>query len=268
MHSGGWRFRAEKEREACSLRVLRLSFQERPTTVWTYIAGPFLAFLPKRWRTGRFQNLSVNWERATLISGILEAIAAIVALVVWYSIFVTGVGPAIWKYFPWPYAGEVGLLSFYMHPFTWVICYAGFEGAVRMLAGLISEETPGTLFLVLIDRAARFAQGKEWKSKPAPVRDKVDRHGLTGELRIASCKAKDHWKYPLTIRYEGEFFQVQGEEHFEAGRERPHVYRLKRLPDNEIIRGLEEYSPEDVLHEEMAPGFFATVAGELKKKWS
>ncbi|HKW88197.1 MAG TPA: hypothetical protein VJN21_05520 [Candidatus Acidoferrales bacterium] len=236
--------------------------------MWTYIVGPFLAFLPKRWRTGRFTNISVNWETATLISGLIEALAAVVALVVWYSVFVTATGPAIWKYFPWPYAGEVGLLSFYMHPLTWVICYTGFEGAVRALAGLTTQESPGSLYLVLYDRAARFVGRGEWRGEPAPVRDKVDRHGLTGELRIASCKAKDHWKYPLTIRYEGEFFQVQGEEHAGAGRERPHVYRLKRLPDNEIIRGLEEYNPEDVLHEEKPPGFFATVAGELKKKWS
>jgi hypothetical protein len=215
--SGGWRFRAENKREACSLLVFRLIFQERPIAVWTYLAGPFLAFLPKRWRAGRFNNISVNWERATLISGFVEAITAIVALVVWYSIFVSGAGPAIWKYFPWPYAGEVGLLSFYVHPFTWVICYAGFEGAVRMLAGLTTEEAPGTLFLVLVDRAARFARHKEWKSKPAPVRDKVDRHGLTGELKIASCKAKDHWKYPLTIRYEGEFFQVLRRGAFRSG---------------------------------------------------
>lgn len=236
--------------------------------MWTYLAGPFLAFLPKRWRAGRFNNISVNWGRATLISGFLEAMTAIATLIVWYSIFVSEAGPAIWKYFPLLYAGEVGLLSFYMHPLTWVICYVGFEGAVRMLAGLTTDEAPGTLFLVLIDRAARFARHKEWKAKPAAVRDKVDRHGLTGEVEIASCKSKDRWKYPLTIRYKGEFFQVQGEEHFSTERSRPHVYRLKKLPANEIIRGLEEYDPEDVLHEEKLPGFFVTVAGELKKKWS
>lgn len=236
--------------------------------MWTYLAGPFLAFLPSRWKRAHLGELPVNWGIATLISGILEAIAAIVALVVWYSVFVTGAGPAIWKYFPWPYAGEIGLLSFCMHPLTWVIGYFGGEGVVRMLSGLITGEAPGMLPLALVDRVLRPARRGEWAAKRPPLRDKVDRHGLTGELRVASCREKDHWKYPLTIRYEGEFFQVQGEEHSSADRERPYVYRLKLLPGNEIIRGLEEYDPEDVLHEERVPGFFATVAGELRKKWS
>ncbi|HEV2299224.1 MAG TPA: hypothetical protein VGR72_11985 [Candidatus Acidoferrales bacterium] len=210
----------------------------------------------------------MNWGRATLLSGIIESITAIAALVVWYSVFVTRAGPAIERHFAWPYSGETGLLSLYMHPVTWMICYFGLEGAVRMLAGLVSDEAPGTLPLALVDRAAWIIRQGEWRSKPTLVRDKVERRGESRELRIASCRAKEHWKYPLTIRYKGEFFQVQGEEHFSAERSRPHVYRLKKLPANEIIKGLKEYDPENVLHEEKLPGFFATVAGELKKKWS
>jgi hypothetical protein len=149
-----------------------------------------------------------------------------------------------------------------------MICYFGLEGAVRMLSGLVTDETPGTLPLVLADRAWCFARHGEWRTKPRLVRDEVQVQRESGELRIASCRPKDHWKYPLTIRYQGEFFQVQSEEDAVKGRERPHVYLLRRLPANEIIRGLEEYDPGNVLHEEVAPGFFATVAGELKKKWS
>lgn len=236
--------------------------------MWTYLAGPFLAFLPPRWRAAHLSEAPVNWGRAALLSGIIESITAIAALVVWYSVFVTQAGPAIEKRFAWPYSGEMGLLSLYVHPVTWMICYFGLEGAVRMLAGLVSDEAPGMLPLALVDRAARIIRHGEWRSKTTLVRDKVERQGESGELRIASCRAKEHWKYPLTIRYKGEFFQVQGEEHIPTERNRPHVYRLKKLPANEIIRGLEEYDPEGVLHEEKLPGFFATVAGELRKKWS
>lgn len=215
-----------------------------------------------------FERSAGELGRATLLSGIIESIAAIAALAVWYSVFVARAGPAIETHFAWPYSGEMGLLSLYMHPMTWMICYFGLEGAVRMLTGLVSDEAPGTLPLALVDRAARIIREGEWRSKPALVRDKVERQGESGELRIASCRAKDHWKYPLTIRYQGEFFQVQGEEHVPTERNRPHVYRLRKLPANEIIRGLEEYDSADVLHEERPPGFFATVAGELRRKWS
>lgn len=236
--------------------------------MWTYLAGPFLAFLPARWKRAHLGELPVNWGIATLISGILEAIAAIVALVAWYSVFVTGAGPAIWKYFPWPYAGEIGLLSFCMHPLTWVIGYFAGEGVVRMLSGLIAGEAPGSLPLVMIDRI--MLRGKEGSKNTIPplAKDKVIRGGPSWDLKIASCRPKEHWKYPLTIRYQGEFFRVQGEMPEDASPERPHVYQLVRLPSNEIIRGLEEYDPEAVLHEERVPGFFATVAGEVRKKWS
>ena len=236
--------------------------------MWTYLAGPVLAFLPARWRSAYLRGVSVNWPRAAQLSGVIEAIAAIAALVVWYSVFVTEAGPAIEKYVGWPYSGPLGLVSLFLHPLTWVICYFGAEGVVRMLAGLVAEESPGTLPLVLADRGIRFVRHGEWREEPALVRDQVDRHGLTGDLRIASCRKKDHWKYPLTIRHEGEIFQVQGEEHLPNERLRPHVYRLTQLPANEIIRGLEEYDPESALHETKPPGFFATVAGELRKKWS
>lgn len=268
MSTGGWRFSARISRRACAVVTFRIRLPQRPTAVWTYLAGPFLAFLPARWKAAHLGDVPVNWGRATLVSGLIESVVAIAALVAWYSIFVAQAGPAIERHFQWPYSGEIGLLSLYMHPLTWLICYFGLEGAVRMLAGIASEEAPGTLPLVLADRATRLIRHGEWRAKPALVKDRVERQGAGGELRIASCRPKDHWKYPLTIRLEGEFFQVQGEEHFPAARERPHVYRLKKLPANEIIRGLEDYDPESVLREEKPPGFFATVAGELRKKWS
>jgi hypothetical protein len=85
--------------------------------VRTYLAGPFLAFLPRRWRSAYLSSLPVNWSRATLLSGIIEALAAIVALAVWYSVFVTRAGAANGAAFG-SYAGPVGLLSMFMHPIT------------------------------------------------------------------------------------------------------------------------------------------------------
>jgi hypothetical protein len=231
----------------------------------TYLAGPFLAFLPARWRRALLSKVPVNWGQAVLLSGLVEALAAIAALIARYSVFVTRAGPAIEKHFAWPYSGEIGLLSLSVHPLTWIICYFGLEGAVRMLAGLASDETPATLPLVLFDRIIRRMQSGHWS--PNLARDAVTLGQNGQNLRIDCCRPKPHWKYPLTIRYRGQFFQVQGEEHFPRAPERPHTYLLKRLPANEIIRGLEEYDPGNMMHEESTPGFFAALFGELRKKW-
>ncbi|HET6199496.1 MAG: hypothetical protein ACHQJX_06560 [Candidatus Acidiferrales bacterium] len=234
--------------------------------MWTYLAGPILAFLPARLRAAYLGDIQVNWSRATVVSGIIESFLSLVALIGWYSIFITRTGPAIGRSIPWPYAGPMGLLSMYAHPLTWLICYFGVEGAVRAMSGLATHETPGTLPLVLLDRAIRYAKTGEWRVNPSLAEDEVTRGGGIWDLKIASRNPKAHWKYPLTIRYSGEFFQVQGEEHAAAGG-RAHIYLLRRLPSNEIIRGLEDYDPHAVV-EANPPGFFATVYGEMRKKFA
>jgi len=235
--------------------------------VWTYLAGPILAFLPARLRAAYWGDIGVNWSRATVFSGIIESLLALVALIAWYSIFVARDGPAIGRSIPWPYAGPMGLLSMYVHPLTWLICYFGVEGAVRAMSGLATHEVPGTLPLVLLDRAVRLAKTGEWRVKPRLVEDEVTRGDGIWDLKIASCKPKAHWKYPLTIRYGGQFFQVQGEEHAATGG-RPHVYLLRSLPASEIIRGLEDYEPHVAFVEDNPPGFFAAVYGEMRKKFA
>ena len=126
--------------------------------MWTYLLGPVLAFLPSRWRAGRFEGLRVDWPRATILSGILECALAFVALVTWYSIFVTQNGSAIGAAFPEPYAGPMGFLSLAGHPLTWLIGYCGAEGAVRTLSGLATDEAPGSLLLVAFGNAIHFAR--------------------------------------------------------------------------------------------------------------
>ena len=235
--------------------------------MWTYLAGPILAFLPARLRATYCGDIRVDWSRATVFSGVIESFLALVALIVWYSVFVTRAGPAISAHIPWPFAGPMGLLSMYMHPLTWLICYFGAEGAVRAISGLATHEVPGTLPLVLLDRAIRYAKTGEWRAKSNLAEDEVTRDEGNWDLKIASCEPKAHWKYPLTIRYSGEFFQVQGEEHVATGG-RPHIYLLRRLPTNEIIRGLEDYEPHSAFVQDNPPGFFATVYGEMRKKFA
>lgn len=224
----------------------------------TYTIGLVAALLPERWRMARFGNLGVDWPRATAISALVEGFGAVVLLVVWYSVFVTKYGDAIAERGG---DGFVGLFLVALHPLTWVICYFGCEGVVRFLAAVATGESYGTLPLALVAWGMERAEGK---SRGAPVADEVTIRTSEYELQVASCREKQHWKYPLTICYQQKFYQVMSGEVLRQG-VRPYVYFLRRLPGNEIIKGLEQYDPASVTEEE-APGFFETVMSEVKRR--
>lgn len=226
----------------------------------TYLIGPFLAFLPEAWRKAYFGDWKVDWARAAALSGLLEGFAAFVALVVWYSLYVTRIGEIIGGA-GGRLGGYVGLFSTAMHPLTWVICYFGCEGAARLLAAVANGEAYGTLPLWLMSR-----RGRGTGSRGKAVADRVVSAGGRCDLEVASFRAKESWKYPLTIRYRNEFFQVTGEERNPTSQPQPYVYLLRRLPANEIIKGLENYDPNVI--PEKQPGFFETVFSEIRRRYA
>lgn len=229
--------------------------------MWTYTIGPVLALLPERWRTASFRELGIDWPKATAISALVEGLGAAALLVVWYSIFVTKYGGVMGKA-GGDYGGYVGLFSVAAHPLTWVICYFGCEGAVRFLAAVATGESYGTLPLALVAWGVERAGGKP---RARLVADEVTIRTSQYDLQVASCRAKQHWKYPLTINYEDKFYQVAGGEVLRQGL-RPYVYFLRRLPADEIIKGLEQYDPTKALTDETGPGFFETVLSEVKRR--
>ena len=241
----------------------------------TFLTGLILVLVPEGWRKGSRLEESINWREAAVVSGLLQAIAALTAYVFWY-VYAAGhwaqhaIGAAVRAHANLHVgSGTIGSLTFVviaMHPVTWLMWYFAIEGIMRTLNARARMETRATLPLRLIDRTVRFAKHGEW-SRP-PLYDEVTRAEGNGDLKIASHQRKPHWKYPLTIRYRGEFFQVQGEEHVVAVSGRPHVYLLRRLPANEIIRGLEDYDPVEAFVEDNPPGFFATVYGEIRRKFA
>lgn len=226
----------------------------------TYLIGPFLAFLPETWRKAHFSDWELHWARAAALSGLLEGFAALVALVVWYSIFVTRFAGIVGAR-GGDLVGYVGLFSLAVHPLTWLICYFGCEGVVRLLAAVANGECYGTLPLWLI-----AWRGNKSRARGKAIADRVISGSARCDLEIASFRPKASWKYPLTIRYRDEFFQVTGEERKPLSEPRPYVYLLRRLPANEIIKGLETYDP-DVLPEE-PPGFFETVFSEIRRRYA
>lgn len=167
-------------------------------------------------------------------------------------------------------SGTTGSLVFaliHLHPLTWILLYFAYEAIMRTLTARARMPVRATLPLRLIDRTIRYAKSGGWTEVPRLVPDEVTRGNGEWDLRISSCRKKPHWKYPLTISHAGEFFQIAGEEQSDPFSARPYVYFFRRLPANEIIKGLEQYAPASVLTEQI-PGFLATVYGEIRRRWA
>lgn len=217
----------------------------------TYILGPIFTLLPRGWREKVFQTTPNRLARATTLSGILEALLALVGLVGWYSIYVTlarnalvhssaGSGGATER------MGLFAYIWFWLNPITWIVAYFILEGVLRSVAALSTGESFGTLPLFVAERTYQRATRPPKKPELALVSDEITTGDATCDMKIASCRAKADWKYPLTIRYAEAYFQVVASADRGAG-PRPYVYSLRRLPAGEIARGLKQYHPDDVL---------------------
>jgi hypothetical protein len=224
-------------------------------SVWTtYLLGPFYALLPRPWRAVVYRGSQQLLAQAAFISGILECVVSASALVVWYLAFLGMLGdgslhsvlPAIQRSsFSWDIIAQASFSRFLLHPFTWIILYLGFEGVLRALTALASNETMGTLPLWALEKVYRIIRTGRRLSQIPLVPDEITGGG-SFDLQIASCRARRDWKYPFTIRYGGAYFQVIAEKFISAG-PRPHIYSFQRLPAGEIASGLQEYDPKDVL---------------------
>jgi hypothetical protein len=218
----------------------------------TYIFGPFVTMLPRRWRAKPLATVSIQLSRASMLSGIVEAALAIVSLTVWYSIYVTLLSSAAAHSsvaVPEQSANRIGMFAyvwFWLNPITWVVAYFVLEGAMRFLAGLVTGEAYAILPLWALERSLRFVEQRNARPALPLVADEITPGDASCDMKIASCREKSNWKYPFTIRFAGSYFQVVGSVNLDAG-PRPHVYSLRRLPPGEVAGGLKNYDPADIL---------------------
>src|SRR5580658_1771174 len=228
----------------------------------SYTLGPFLAFLPKRWRESLPFHASVEWKPAVLLSGILESTLALIALVYWYSYSVThwaaqAVFSAIQRGAEIdPKAlGFAGLAVMFLHPLTWVIAYCGVEGIVRLCAAF-TDTTLGTLPLFLADKiylqvvrgrnplamgTDNFSQS-HLASGIRAVREKAlaaslplipdelhfTKDGSEEILEIRASRPKPDWTPPRVVRYGDRYYRLESSS--TGTPPRPFLYKLRRLP--------------------------------------
>jgi len=226
----------------------------------TYLLGPILSLLPQGWRRNLFPNLEVEWGRATLLSGVLSGAGCLLGLIVWYlhaiqaatDVQIDATMQAT-KGVPGYGAGMVlgfaSLVTFLLHPLTWVLAYFSVEGIYRAFAATIHGEAPGTGPLALVDWTARSMQRRAYERRVPLVPDRVfeDALGKQWNLKVESCRPKPLWKYPKVIKYKESFYQVVGESTGGPTAARPHVYLLRAAAAGEAFRGLEIYDPNEPL---------------------
>jgi hypothetical protein len=246
---------------------------------WTYLLGPFLSLLPRRWRKALPFHDAVPWHFASIVSGLGESAIALAALLYWYSYSVTTwvsrlLDNALSKSAPIGITDhEVGfaaLLIWTTHPLTWFIACFAVEGMARLCAAF-TDTVLGAFPLYLLDKIYSRIRGLEEPQPPgtprfaqshassyvSTLREKIAASRLQkvpDELRITkdeseelmeirACRAKQEWDPPRVVRYEDCYYRL--EECARGSAPRPYIYRLRRLAAGVPGRTVLSYSPDE-----------------------
>jgi len=229
----------------------------------TYIAGPFLAFLPERWRRSLPLAAAV-WPRAAALSGLLECVGGVVGLAYWYLLAMT---PMISGGADFVLKGRVGpevnehqiavaaLLVFATHPLTLLLACVFAEGALRFLAAFIAEDARGTFPLYVLERVAFLAAHPDkaqairrevrqnFTSLVDELRERLmvarlkelhDEHipskkGAEDYLEIGASRRKQGWDPPKVVCVDEVYYRLEEAFVDQRLRARPFRYRLRRL---------------------------------------
>ena len=247
--------------------------------MFTFLLGPFLAALPKRWRQLLTFHQLIEWRIAFMLSGFGEFLFGVVAMLYWYSYSVaTWVSRALdaalaGKMGPEVNDHEIGFMAIFIfatHPLTWLILYVAMEGSIRLVGAAFTENNLGVLPLFVADRIflkitgqsgpgiARTAGYTETNlsSYVGAMREKarvissaiipdelcIAREGADEFLEIRACRNKPDWTPPRTVKYQDSFYRLEESSH--GSEPRPFRYRLRRLSAGVMSRTVVLYVPE------------------------
>ena len=246
--------------------------------MWTYLLGPFLSLLPRRWRNALPFFQSVNWRPAAILSGMAESVIALVALMYWYWFsmstwisrlldlaLVGKTAPGTTDH----HIATAALLVWSTHPVTLGIAFFGLEGMARLCAAF-TDTILGTFPLYLLEKifwmffripreqapqSVKFSQShvssyvgairdKVTAAKSSQVSDElcVAKNASEEILEIRAGRAKPEWTPPRVIRFEDRYYRL--EECSRGSSPRPFVYKLRRLPAGVPGRTVLIYSPD------------------------
>lgn len=227
-----------------------------------FLAGVVLSLLPEGYRRWWHAASTVDFRRATMLSGLLQIVGCLFLLIHRYLNFfqqrVQEIGGAMIdaghdvvlasRQLQFG-MGTVVTLEYLIQPLTILLIYFGLEGVVRLGAAFITEELLPTLPLAVAVRVQeRVARRQAERALGPRVADLVERgDGKKFDLRISSCRPKENWDRLMTVAFEDEHYEVVKQE---ASRPpRRFVYLLRKIPPGKIIRGLHHYDPNESLRE-------------------
>lgn len=245
--------------------------------MWRIVLGIALTALPRRWRAPALLEQAIPWVRCAILSGLLEGLLAMLALISWYSHSVTTWaanaldsalrgGPE--ASVPGQAIGFSALVLWCLHPLTWFIAYFVVEGMVRFLAAVSTEQILPSWPLAVVDWSYgnltnRPREGdalhtptakQQVQSLAVSVRQSAKTAGLAelpDELResdadgaileIYSSRPKAEWMPPRIVRVGQVYYRLEAAS--EGSRPRPFSYRLRRLSAGVPGRNVLLYQP-------------------------
>ena len=246
----------------------------------TFLLGPFLAALPKRWRQSLPMQKLIEWQIASVLSGFAEFLFGVAMMLFWYSYSVTtwvsrGLDAALaGKTGPNVNDQQIGFMAIFIfatHPLTWLIAYVAVEGSIRLVGAAFAENNLGILPLFVADKIFLKVTGQSGpgiaqaagytetnlSSYVGAIREKtrvmrtaiipdelcVTREGGDEFLEIRACRTKPDWTPPRTVKYQDTFYRL--EESPRGSEPRPFRYRLRRLSAGVMSRTVLVYAPEE-----------------------
>ncbi len=228
----------------------------------SFLAGILLSLLPERYRRWWEPASTVDFLRASFVSGLVQGLGCFVAFILRYLIFFqqrvaemgeqvikAGADEALASRGVQMGMGTITTLEYVFQPVTLLLVYFALEGAVRLAGAAFTEQILPSLPLHLVAWVQeRLEQRRAERALGPPVVDTVERgDGKEYDLRIASCRPKLNWDRLMTVAYEDQFYEVVKE--VRLARPRPYVYLLKKTPESKVIRGLHHYRPDETLPE-------------------
>lgn len=223
----------------------------------SFLIGLATSLFPEAWRKRWFSGTDVNPTSSAVVTGIAQLLVCLAWLGWHYPAFVRsqmngavsdasmsamdkggetaamGLGPLL-------------LIAYLIQPLSLLLLYFMFEGALRIIAAVATHETLPTLPLFLaslLDASAR-AYRREVAMGPRVI-DAVQIEGAA-DLLVASCRPKT-WVALNTIRYQDVLYELVKTNH--GAKPRPYLYLLRKIPPHKTVRGVYDYSPEEVLPE-------------------
>ena len=227
--------------------------------------GAIFSLLPRRWRGERPLAEALPWRQGAVLSGLLESLLALIAMVYWYSYAVVHWsanafdsalrnGPE--SQVPGQAIGFSALVLWVLYPQTWGLAFFVLEGVVRSLAAAFTGQVFGTAPLAFVDWCYGKITGRppegddlhrlgaktHWKLFVSAMKEEIatrrlpkladqlieSEHGREKYLEIHASRPKSEWIPPRIVRVGATYFRL--EQVLSAKTTRPFVYRLRQLP--------------------------------------